>query len=247
MNSRLSSASMSAGHVPAADRLPLSGLLALALTGFIAMLTEVLPAGLLPQIGRGLAVSDALAGQLMTLYALGALLTAIPLTTATRGMRRRPLLLLAITGFLVFNTITVLSSSYTLTLTARFFAGMAAGLTWSLIGGYARRMVAVPLQGRALSVAMIGIPLALSIGVPLGTWSGALAGWRTPFAIISGLALILVVWVLTKVPDFPGQATHQRMPLRQVFAMPGMRSVLFVVLAWMLAHNIFGSLCVSGS
>jgi len=36
-------------------RFPLSGLLALAATGFLTMLTETIPAGLLPQIGAGLA------------------------------------------------------------------------------------------------------------------------------------------------------------------------------------------------
>lgn len=102
------------------ERLPWAGLLALAMTGFICILTETVPAGLLLQIGDGLGVSEALAGQLVTLYALGSLLAAIPLTAATRGWRRRPLLLLCIIGFLIFNTITAFSSNYILTLAARF-------------------------------------------------------------------------------------------------------------------------------
>ena len=35
-------------------------------------------------------VSQALIGQLVTLYAIGSMLAAIPLTIATRGWRRRP-------------------------------------------------------------------------------------------------------------------------------------------------------------
>jgi predicted MFS family arabinose efflux permease len=50
-------------------RLPLSGLLALAMTGFIAILTETLPAGLLPEISHGLGVPESWTGQLVTLYA----------------------------------------------------------------------------------------------------------------------------------------------------------------------------------
>ncbi|EPS2478053.1 MFS transporter, partial [Pseudomonas aeruginosa] len=57
-------------------RLPLSALLAMAMSGFVAILSETLPAGLLPQIGAGLAVSEALAGQLVSVYALGSLLAA---------------------------------------------------------------------------------------------------------------------------------------------------------------------------
>lgn len=110
--------------------LPLSGLLALAMTGFIAILSETLPAGLLGQISAGMQISEAMTGQLVTVYALGSLLTAIPLVTLTQGWRRRPVLLLAIAGFLLFNTLTAVSQSYLLTLVARFMTGVAAGLAW---------------------------------------------------------------------------------------------------------------------
>ncbi|HTG71381.1 MAG TPA: MFS transporter [Candidatus Udaeobacter sp.] len=238
MSQYTTSVTQSASSTPASERLPWAGLLALAMTGFICILTETIPAGLLLQIGDGLGVSEALAGQLVTLYALGSLLAAIPLTTATRGWRRRPLLLMCILGFLVFNTVTTLSSNYTLTLAARFFAGISAGVLWGMIAGYARRMVPESFKGRAMAVAMVGTPLALALGVPAGTLLGALAGWRTVFGIMSLLALMLAAWVLWKLPDYPGEAPDKRLPLYKVFVIPGVRPVLFVVLAWVLAHNI---------
>ena len=127
-----------------ADSLPVAGLLALAMTGFIAILTETLPAGLLPEISRGLNVPESWAGQMVTLYALGSVAAAIPVTAATRAWSRRTVLLLAIALFFVFNTVTALSSWYWLTLAARFMAGVAAGVTWGLVPGYARRMRPVP-------------------------------------------------------------------------------------------------------
>ncbi|RMP36101.1 Major facilitator family transporter [Pseudomonas syringae pv. antirrhini] len=220
------------------EKLPLGALLALAMTGFICIVTETLPAGLLPEIGTGLGVSASFAGQMVTVYALGSLLAAIPLTIATQNWRRRTVLLLTIIGFLVFNSVTALSSDYWLTLVARFFAGVSAGLAWSLIAGYARRMVVPQLQGRALAIAMVGTPIALSLGVPLGTWLGGFMGWRMAFGLMSAMTLLLIVWVLVKVPDYPGQSSSQRMALRQVFFTPGVRSVLGVVFTWMLAHNI---------
>lgn len=220
------------------DRLPITALLALALAGFVTILTEALPAGLLPQIGAGLEVSESLAGQLVTLYAIGSLVAAIPLMAATQGVRRRPLLLAAIVGFAIANTITTLSTSYILTMMARFLAGVAAGLLWALLAGYAARMVPEHLKGRAIAIAMVGTPLALSLGVPAGTFLGTLMGWRACFGIMTLMALILIVWVRIKVPDFAGQSVGNRLTLRQVFTLPGIRPVLFVVLAFVLAHNI---------
>ncbi|NVZ71694.1 MFS transporter [Pseudomonas costantinii] len=220
------------------ERLPIGALLALAMTGFICIVTETLPAGLLPLISDGLAISPSMAGQMVTAYALGSVLAVIPMTIATRSWRRRNVLLLTIVGFLLFNSITALSSHYGVTLVARFFAGVAAGLAWSLLAGYARRMVAPHQQGRALALAMVGAPIALSLGVPLGTWLGGLVGWRTTFGLMSVLTLVLIVWVLVKVPDYPPQAAHQRQPLGKVLTTPGVRPVLTVVISWMLAHNI---------
>lgn len=220
------------------DRLPLASLLALAMAAFITILTEALPAGLLPQMALGLAVSEAWVGQTVTIYAIGSLVAAIPLTAATQGVRRRPLLLAAIAGFLVANTVTTLSGSYALTMVARCVAGVSAGLLWALLAGYAARMVPEHQKGRAIAIAMVGTPLALSLGVPAGTFLGNLVGWRTCFGIMSALALILMVWVRLKVPDFAGQGTAKRLSPGQVFTLAGVRSVLFVVLTFVLAHNI---------
>ena len=219
-------------------RLPLAALLALAMAGFITILTEALPAGLLPQMARGLGVSEAWIGQTVTIYAIGSLLAAIPLTSATQGVRRRPLLLAAIAGFAIANTVTTFSSSYALTMLARFLAGVSAGLLWALLAGYAARMVPAHQQGKAIAIAMVGTPLALSLGVPAGTLFGNLLGWRICFGAMSLLALALMLWVQFKVPDFAGQSASRQLPLRQVFSIAGVRPVLFVVLGFVLAHNI---------
>lgn len=220
------------------ERLPWTGLLALAMAGFICILTESLPAGLLPQIASDIGVTQALAGQLVTLYAVGSLLAAIPLTTATRGWRRKPLLLLCIIGFLVFNTVTALSSVYVITLIARFCAGVAAGVLWGMTAGYARRMVPESLKGKAMAIAMVGTPLALALGVPIGTFFGTYTGWRLIFGTVSILTLALIAWVLWKVPDYEGEPAQDQLPLHKILFIPGIRPILFVVLAWVLAHNI---------
>lgn len=236
--SQSSCPAQAAAGVEAEPAFPLSGLLALSMAGFIAILTETLPAGLLGHIASGLQVSEAMAGQLVTAYALGSLLAAIPLVTLTQGWRRRRVLMLAVLGFGVFNTVMAVSEHYTLTLVARFMCGVAAGLAWGVIAGYARRMVSVSQQGRAMAVAMIGAPLALSLGVPAGTWLGDLLGWRSTFVLVSLATLVLMGWVLLSVPDFDGLPAGRRAAIGQVLATPGVSAVLAVIFTWVLAHNV---------
>jgi predicted MFS family arabinose efflux permease len=218
--------------------LPLLGLLALATTSFLTTLTEALPAGLLPQMGADLGVSESWAGQLITVYAIGSLLAAIPLTTATRSWRRRPLLILTIVGFAIANSVTALFDSFAVILVARFLAGVSAGLLWALMTPYAVRMAPAHLAGRAMSIALAGIPVALSLGIPAGTFIGIQLGWRVAFGLMSLMAVLLIGWVLVKVPDFAGEQKGQQFSLTKVIMMPGILPVLVTILAYILAHNI---------
>ncbi|MGO4338243.1 MFS transporter [Labrys sp. KB_33_2] len=218
--------------------LPLPALIALALAGFITILTEALPAGLLPEIAGSLSVSQSYAGQMVTIYALGSLLAAIPLTSATQRLRRRPLLLFAIAGFALANSVTAISPFYGLTMVARFLAGISAGLLWALLAGYAARLVPDHQKGKAIAIAMIGTPVALSIGVPAATFLGKAIGWGTCFGVLSAIAALLIVWISMKLPDFPGQDGARRSSLAAVLAMAGVRPILFVTLAFVLAHNL---------
>ncbi|MFG1394788.1 MFS transporter [Xanthobacter agilis] len=221
-----------------ADRLPLAGLLPLAMAGLITIMTELMPAGLLPQISAGLGVSPSAAGQTVTAYAAGSLLSAIPLMTLTQTMRRRWLLLLAIAGFALSNVLTAFSDLIELTLVARFFGGMAGGLVWALLAGFAKRMSPPQLVGRAIAITGVGAPLAYSLGIPAGTWLGTLFGWRFAFGSMSLVSLGLVCWILAKVPDFPGVAPTKRMTLGQVARLPGIAAILFVTFAFVVGHNM---------
>jgi len=220
------------------QRLPLAALLALSMAAFLTLLTEIMPAGLLSSIAEGLDVSESLAGQFITTYAVGALIAALPVTALTQGIRRRPLLLAAILGFALVNLITAISDSYTYSIVARFFAGIFGGIVWSLLAGYAVRMSPPQLSGSAIAIATAGATIALVLGVPFGSLLGRAFGWQGAFGLMSAMAILLIIWVIVIVPDFPGQSREQRQSLGSVFKKSGIRSVLFVVMSFVIAHNI---------
>lgn len=219
-------------------RLPVFKLLPLTLAGFIAIMTETMPAGLLPQISTNLHVKESYAGQLITLYALGSLLAAIPVITATLHWNRKHLLLSAIAGFLIFNGITALSISYYIILAARFLAGIGAGITWSLLVGYTSKIVRPDLEGRALAVASLGQPVALAIGVPAATWLGQTVGLAGAFGTMSLLSLILIVWMVFSLPGIPGNKEKEKPGLLAILKIDGIKHILFIIWIWIIAHNI---------
>lgn len=220
------------------QRLPVGALVALTTAAFITVLTEALPAGVLPSMSADLHVSQAAAGQLVTIYAVGTAVSAIPLSAATAGWRRKRLLLAGVIGFAFANTVTAVSLSFPVTLVARFVAGIAAGVVWSLLAGYAGRLAPGRLQGKAIAIVMAGIPLALSLGIPAGTFLGDAVGWQVTFSVMSALAVVLVAWIVVAVPDHPGPGRGGRIPLGAALKVPGIGAVLFVTSTFVLAHTI---------
>ncbi|MFG2793498.1 MFS transporter [Streptomyces sp. NPDC048419] len=217
-------------------RLPWAGLLALAVAGFVTVLTETVPAGLLPQISDGLDVSQATAGQLVTVYAAGSMLAAIPLTALTRRWPRRPVLLATVLSVVAANAVTAASPWFALTFTGRLIAGLGAGLQWAMIAGYAMRMVPEASKGRALAVSMGGVPVALAIGVPVGTALGTGIGWRSTFAVMAAIGFVVIAWARAALPPIGADAAHERVPVKSVLMQPGIAMLMLIAFAFEVGH-----------
>ncbi|HCV9276255.1 TPA: MFS transporter [Staphylococcus aureus] len=220
------------------SKLPLIKLLAFSLISFICVMTETLPSGLLPEISEDLNVPNSYAGQLVTFYALGSFISPVPIVLKTQSWNRKPLFLFGLLLFFLMNTITVFSLSYILTLACRFVAGIGSGLIWSLLAGYISRMVTPDVRGRALTIAMLGTPIALSIGMPVGSYLGVLLNWRIIFLILSILIILLIFFFIVQIPNFKGNESRQKTNLVNVVKIPGVISILIISTSWIVAHSI---------
>nr|UKE85121.1 MFS transporter [Pectobacterium sp. PL152] len=153
-------------------------------------------------------------------------------------MRRKPLLLIAISGFAVVNAVTAFSDNYILSLSARFVAGLFGGVVWSMLAGYASRMVPRWLLGRAIAIVGAGSTVALVLGVPIGGLLGSVIGWQGAFGLVSAIAVLLVVWIALFAPDFPGESADKRLSLPQVATKRGVGATLALILTYIVTHNI---------
>ena len=219
------------------DAFPWWGLLALATAAFTDVVTDLLPAGLLPQMSSALHVPEARAGLLVSAFAVASALAAIPVTAVLRGLPRRPVLQWVLAGFALLDAVTAVSSWYPLTFLARLAAGVMGGTLWSMLAGYAARMVPARQRGRAIAVVLGGITVALCGGIPAGTALAGALGWRASFGLLAGLALLLVAWIRWQVPAFAGDPATRRDPVRRVARLPGIPAVLAVTLLLLTGHQ----------
>ena len=85
-----------------------------------------LPAGLLPDIARALDVTEAVAGQTVTVYALATAVSAIPLSVALRRWNRRTVLVTALAAFVVANLVIAVTDDFAVVLAGFVVPGAPA-------------------------------------------------------------------------------------------------------------------------
>jgi DHA1 family inner membrane transport protein len=187
---------------------------------FLMGTTEFMVAGLLPEISSGLHVSVARTGLLITAFAAGMIVGAPTMSMATLRMPRRFALILALAVFAAGHVVAALSSSFWLLLGARFVTAIAVGAFWAVGAAIATGAAGPRARARAMGVMVGGLTLANVIGVPLGTAFGDALGWRGPFWILAGLALVAMPVIARRVPaggERAGQSVRAEIAaLRQV-------------------------------
>ena len=129
----------------------------LAMGVFGLLTAEYLPASLLTPMAADLGVSEALAGQAVTVTAVVALFAGLLVPGLTRGLDRRMVLLAFSVLMVASNLLVALSSSMAVLLTMRVLLGIALGGFWSMAAAVAMRLVPAALLPRALSIIFSGI------------------------------------------------------------------------------------------
>ena len=224
--------------ITAKSGLPMLSLLALFTAGFLGILNETVPAGLLPKMSASLGQSESVAGQIITVYALATALTAIPLNAALKNLGRRTLLVSSLGVFAAANLVIALENTFTVILIARFAAGMAAGMIWSNIGGIAVRLVPEKAQGKAMAITLAGTPAALSLGLPAGTVLGDATSWHATFGVMAALCVALIAWIFASVPNLAAKPKNTHVSFPSILRAPGVRTILLVTAGFITAHNL---------
>lgn len=210
---------------PASTRaLPYHALIWLAVATFSTGIDGYVLAGLLPTIAGDLRVTDALAGQLVSVFALTAALAAPILGAATSGWERRRTIGLSLAVFVIGNVITGVAPTYPIALGGRVVAALGASLLNAAISGYVIHLVPERHRGKALSFVLGGWMTATALGVPVGLVLGQ-SSWRFPLIMVAVVGTIALIGILIKLPhlDLPATTLAQRLrPLRQVRLVSGL-------------------------
>jgi MFS transporter, DHA1 family, inner membrane transport protein len=217
-------------HLPSGRRTPhvMLATIALAMGGFAIGTTEFVTMGLLPEMARGVGVSIPAAGHVISAYALGVVVGAPLIAVFGARLPRRGLLLALMAAFALGNAGSALALNYESLTIARFLSGVPHGAFFGVASLVAASMVAPHRKGRAVSLVMLGLPVANVVGVPTATWMGQHLGWRSAYWAVALLGLLTVALVLAFVPSTPANPDATGRKELQAFARPQVWLTLLV-------------------
>lgn len=185
----------------------------LAVGTFALGLDAFIVAGLIPDISAETGVSEAEAGQMVTVFTLSYAISA-PLLASVLRANAKFLLLLAMVVFTLGNVASAMAESFAPLLISRLVSGVGAGLYSPLAAAAAASLVPPERRGRALSVVLAGLSLGTVIGVPVGLVLSDLVGWRWAFWWVAAIGLLAAIGIAASVPRL------------QLAAPPGIRARL---------------------
>ncbi|OUJ02493.1 MFS transporter [Acetobacter cibinongensis] len=193
----------------------------LAMGVFGLLTAEYLPASLLTPMAAGLGVSEALAGQAVTVTAVIAMFSGLLTASLTRRVDRRIVLLAFSVLMIASNLFAALSSSLFVLLTMRVLLGIALGGFWSMAAAVAMRLVPAPLLPRALSIIFSGISVATVVAVPLGSYLGGVYGWRIAFLAAAALGVLTLAFQFCTLPPLKPTSPARLGTILDVLRRPG--------------------------
>jgi predicted MFS family arabinose efflux permease len=164
------------------------GTFAIGTNGFII-------AGITSDIVQHLHVSYAAAGQLVTVFSLVVAIVAPILATITANMEPKKVLVWTLSVFTLGNSISALAPNFTWLMLSRVITALGAALYTPVSTTVATRVVPEGEQGRAISIVSSGLTVAITLGVPIGTWLGTLFGWRIAFGIVAAAGFIAILGI----------------------------------------------------
>jgi predicted MFS family arabinose efflux permease len=173
----------------------------MSLAAFAVVASEWLPVSLLTPIAADLHITEGQAGQAIAISGAFALVTSLFIASVAGELDRKVVLLLLTLLTIVSGTVVAFAPNYGIFMIGRALIGVAIGGFWSMSAATAMRLVSARHVPRALAILNGGNALASVLAAPLGSFLGAVIGWRWAFFSVVPVAAIVLVWKWIGLPS----------------------------------------------
>ena len=176
----------------------------------VAMLiaSEFMPVSLLTPIASDLGATQGMAGQAISISGLFAVVTSLLIPAIASHFDRRHVLV-ALTGVMLASLVLIACApNFAVLMVARSLLGITVGGFWALATATVMRLVPAESIPKALGLMYTGNAVAAAFAAPIGSYFGAIIGWRGTFWALTPFVVANLVWQWLALPSMPPQAAN---------------------------------------
>ncbi|MFI9033417.1 MFS transporter [Staphylococcus pasteuri] len=167
---------------------------------FIVGMVEMMVAGIMNLMSQDLHVSEAVIGQLVTLYALTFAICGPILVKVTQRFKAKSVLLWTLIAFIIGNLIIAVAPNFTILVIGRILSSAAASLIIVKVLALTAMLTPAKNRGKMIGIVYSGFSGANVFGVPVGTLIGDMVGWRFTFVFIVVISVIVGILMMFFLP-----------------------------------------------
>jgi len=176
-------------------------LLPLALGTFGLGMTEYGMMGVLPDIARSFKITIPMAGNFISLYALGVVFGSVLLVFFGRNKPLKTVLYALVGIFTAANTLSVFAPNYLTMCVLRFIAGLPHGAFFGVGAIVADKLADKGKSTQAVATMVSGMTIANLAGIPLGTFLSHNFSWHVTFLLIGLFGLYILYTIKVLIPN----------------------------------------------
>lgn len=167
--------------------------------------SEFMPVSLLTPIAADLHASAGMAGQAISISGLFAVIASLLIAPLSSRLNRRHVLL-GLSAVMLLSLLLIASAhNFGLLMAARALLGITIGGFWALSTATVMRIMPEHAVPKALGIVYIGNAVATAFAAPLGSYLGAVIGWRGVFWGMAPLVVLAIAWQWRSLPSMPAQ------------------------------------------
>ena len=177
-----------------------SSLIVLAVGTFLLGMSEFIMEGILPDLARDLSISIPMAGQGISIYALGVCVGATFLI-ALHKLPPKHIIFGLVAIIFVGSVLSVTAQSFWWLMIARFISGLPHGAYYGVGTIVAYRLADENHKTRAVSIMCAGMTFANLLGNPAATLLSGMLSWRFAFSVIALGSIVDLLLVAKFIPN----------------------------------------------
>ncbi|MEV4780035.1 MFS transporter [Burkholderia sp. LMU1-1-1.1] len=205
---------------------------AMAMCVALLIASEFMPVSLLTPIASDLGATQGMAGQAISISGLFAVVTSLLIPAIASHFDRRHVLM-ALTGVMLASLVLIACApNFAVLMVARSLLGVTVGGFWALATATVMRLVPAESIPKALGLMYTGNAVAAAFAAPIGSYFGAIIGWRGTFWALAPFVVANLVWQWISLPSMPPQAAN---PVGKVLGLLKRPNVAFGMAGVMLS------------